>query len=428
MMKNRRVVVTGMGVIAANGTGLSAFGRALREGKSGIRFCEKLAELNFACQVGGVPQGVEELKKSYLTDDNLFAMNEGMVYASIAAIDAFRDAGLKIPAADEDFVYEDTGAIIGTGIGGLDTVIEKLVPAVSAGKVRRLGSSIVEQVMASSNAAKLGGLLALGNQVTANSSACSTGTEALIMGFERIRAGLADRMVVGSTEGTHPYIWSGFDAMKVLSKGFNDRPEQASRPMSTSSAGFVPGGGAGCLVLEDLEVARARGAKIYAEVKGASLTCGGMRFGGSMTAPSPKGVVRAIRQAVLEAGIKPSEIDYINGHLTATFADPYEVKNWSEALERVGKDFPLINSTKSMIGHGLGAAGSIECVATVLQLYEGFVHPSINCEDLNPEIEKLAGLKVVREAREENLNVVAKASFGFGDVNSCVIFGKLGDL
>jgi 3-oxoacyl-(acyl-carrier-protein) synthase len=154
------------------------------------------------------------------------------------------------------------------------------------------------------------------------------------------------------------------------------------------------------------------------------VNCGGHRMGGSITAPNPEGVKRCIRGAVADAGISPREIDAINGHLTATYADPMEVKNWSAALERGPEDFPWINATKSMVGHCLGAAGAIECVAVVLQLRDGFLHPSLNCGDLHPEIAPFAGKIPHSAVVFPDLKVVAKAGFGFGDVNSCLIFRK----
>jgi 3-oxoacyl-(acyl-carrier-protein) synthase len=287
-----------------------------------------------------------------------------------------------------------------------------------------MGSRIVEQVMNSGTSARIAGLLALGNQVTSNSSACSTGNEAVIEAAARIRNGLATRMLAGGSEGASPYIWAGFDAMRVMCRKFNDRPEEASRPMSATASGFVPGAGGALLLLEELESALKRGARIYAEVLGGMVNCGGHRMGGSITAPNSEGVKRCIRGAVADAGIDPRQIGAINGHLTATYADPVEVKNWSTALERGPEDFPWINATKSMIGHCLGAAGAIECVAAVLQLYRGFIHPSLNCEDLHPEI-ALYERSIPRKAVAcPDLKIVAKAGFGFGDVNSCLIFRK----
>lgn len=413
-----------MGVLAPNAHGLAAFAGALREGKSGIQFHQHLADAKFACQVGGIPDGVDEIKTEYLSSDELFAMNPNMVYAAIAAIDAWTDAGFERTPRDSDEVHWDAGAIIGTGIGGIDTIAETLGPKTDAGRVRRLGSTMVEQIMSSGNSARICGLLALGNQVTTNSSACNTGTEAIVDAFHRIRAGRATRMLAGGSEGHSHYIWAGFDAMKVLNRTRNDAPAEASRPMSASAAGFVPGSGAGVLMLETLESARARGARIYAEILGGAVNAGGHRMGGSMTAPNATGVRRCIRAAVDMAGVDSRDIGAINGHLTATFADPLEVANWSAALELAPGEMPLIHSTKSLIGHALGAAGGIESVAAVLELHHGFVHGSVNCEDVHPDLEPYAASIVHHTVERPDLEIMAKASFGFGDVNGCLIFRK----
>lgn len=420
----RRVVVTGMGVVAPNGHGLDAYEKALREGRSGIRFIPELRDLNFACQVGGIPPDFHAVLKSYFDEEKLLSMNDNIGFASVCAIDAWKDAGLEVPDAEGDHINWDTGVIVGSGIGGMDTIANTVVPMVNEGKVRRMGSLIVEQVMNSGTSARISGLLALGNQVTSNSSACSTGNEAVIDALLRIRAGLAKRMLAGGSEGPSPYIWSGFDAMRVICRKFNDRPEAASRPMSASACGFVPGSGSALLVIEELETALARGARIYAEILGGAVNCGGHRMGGSMTAPNPEGVKRCIRDAVSDAGIRPDEIDAVNGHLTATYADPVEVKNWSEALGRGPENFPYINATKSLIGHCLGATGAIESVAVVLQLHKGFLHPSVNCEDVHPDIAAFSD-RIPRVCVDyPELKIIAKAGFGFGDVNSCLIFRK----
>ena len=418
----RRVVVTGLGIVAPNGVGLAAYEAALREGRSGIRFQDVMAEAGFAAQVAGVPQGVDAIAGSLFEESDLLAMNSGHRFASVAAIEAWTDAGLERPDPADDRVDWDSGAILGTGIGGMDTIGERVIPFVDAKKVRRLGSTCVEQVMASGISARVSGLLALGNQVTTNSSACSTGNEAIVEGLERIRHGKAKRMLCGGAEGASHYIWAGFDAMRVLCRTHNDAPEKASRPMSASAGGFVPSAGAGVLVLEDLEAARERGARIYAEVAGGAVNCGGHRAGGSMTAPNPEGVRRCIRAALDDAGVSRSAVGAISGHLTATGADPSEVAAWAAALERGPGELPWITSTKSMIGHGLGAAGAMESVAAVLMVARGFVHPSINCEDVHPKIEPFAS-SIPHTVREDPaLDVIVKAGFGFGDVNSCVVF------
>lgn len=419
-----RVVVTGLGVLAPNGNSARDFEMAIRKGQSGIRLDERMVEHGFGSHVAGVPQGVDELADSYFDAELLLAMNSAHRYAAIAAVDAWIDAGLERPDRDDDAVDWDTGTVLGTGIGGMDTIATRVVPLTEARKVRRLGSTAVEQVMTSGVSARLSGILALGNQVTTNSSACSTGSEAISMGAERIRHGLATRMLCGGVEGDSHYVWAGFDAMRVLCRRFNDAPERASRPMSATAAGFVPSAGAGILMLESLESARERGVRIYAEVLGSAINCGGHRNGGSMTAPNPYGVRRCITAALADAGIEPREVDAINGHLTATAADPREVESWAAALGCAARDLPPITSTKSMIGHALGAAGAIESVACVLMVSGGFVHPSINCEDVHPEIEPYAASIPHTVLELPELEVVVKAGFGFGDVNACLVFRK----
>jgi len=420
----RRVVITGMGVVAPNAVGLDAYERALRSGTSGIRHIPILDELKFGCRVAGVPQGVDDIVEDHFDEDELLAMNSSHRFGCLAAVDAWTDAGFERPAHDDDRVHWEAGAVIGTGIGGIDTIGERVVPMVDGGRVRRLGSTMVEQVMGSGVSARVSGMLALGNQVTANSSACSTGTEAIIEGAMRIRSGLADRMLCGGTEGASHYIWAGFDSMRVLCRNHNDEPEKASRPLSASAGGFIPGSGAGVLHLESLESAQERGTRIYAEVMGGALNCGGHRSGGSMTAPNPVSVRRCIGQAIADGGIDREEIDVINGHLTATGADANEVAAWADALEATPETFPVINSTKSMIGHGLGAAGALESVGCILMLRGGFAHPSLNCEDVHPKIEAYAG-SIPHEAREmPGLRTIIKSGFGFGDVNACVIFRR----
>jgi 3-oxoacyl-(acyl-carrier-protein) synthase len=419
----RRVVITGLGVVAPNGVGKAAFRAAIRAGQSGIKYRENLAELNFSCCIAGMPEVSEELKEQYFS--RLMLRNfisSGILYGCMAGLDAWRDAGL--PENDEAPDW-DSGTIFGIGSSGVEKMREAAY-RVDDGNVKRLGSTTVPQIMASGVSAYLGGLLGLGNQVTTNSSACTTGTEALLLAYERIVSGQAQRMLAGSTSDSGPYIWGGFDAMKVMNFRGNDDPAAASRPMSATAAGFVPGSGAGALLLESLESAQERGATIYAEVLGGAVNSGGQRQGGTMTAPNPVAVQRCIEQALKNAEVAPAEVDLINGHLTATAKDPDEIENWAAALGRKGKDFPYIHSLKAMVGHCISGAGSIESVAAVLGLYEGFVFPSINCDDPHPAIlEVIAEEQIVRELREDlPVNIIAKAGFGFGDVNACVLFKK----
>ena len=419
----KRVVITGLGVVAPNGVGIDAFTHAIKNGTSGIKKDPELARLQFSCQIAGKPEISTELSLQYFSELELRNFNStGILYGVIAGIDAWKDAGLSLEINEEpDW---DSGTIFGTGTSGIDKFRESIYK-IDDFQTRRLGSTAVAQTMNSGVSAYLGGKLGLGNQVTTNSSACTTGTESILMAYERIQSGQAKRILAGSTSDSGPYIWGGFDAMRVCTFKHNDSPEQGSRPMSASASGFVPGSGAGALVLEDLETALARGAKIYAEVLGGNVNSGGQRGLGTMTAPNPVAVQKCIKNAIAKAGIHPNEIDAINGHLTATSKDSLEIQNWSEALERKGTDFPYINSLKSMVGHCLSGAGSIESVASVLQLHHGFVFPNINCEDLHPEITALIDeSRIPRKLIEKDLNIIAKASFGFGDINGCVIFKK----
>ncbi len=195
--------------------------------------------------------------------------------------------------------------------------------------------------------------------------------------------------------------------------------------MSASASRFVPGSGAGAILLENLDSALQRGATIYAELVGGEVNSGGQRGGGSMTAPNPEAIQRCIRQALNSSGFNPNEIDLINGHLTATIKDPEEIHNWVAALGRQGTEFPWINSLKGMVGHGLAASGSMETVATILQLYHNFLVPNLNCEDLHPEIAKLISPECIPlVSKKVSLRNAIKASFGFGDVNAVIIFKK----
>ena len=418
-----RVVITGMGIVAPNAIGLDNFLEAIQKGKSGITFHQKLKDLKFSCCIGGIPSVSKELKSQYLTPLQLRGFDSaGILYGCIAGMDAWKDAGFKIDKnSPTDY---NSGIVFGTGTSGIEKFREAIYK-LDDHKVKRLGSTVVLQTMASGISAYLGGILGLGNQVTTNSSACTTGTEALLMGFERIQSGKASRMLVGSCSDDGAYIWGGFDAMRVMTYKHNETPEKGSKPMSAEASGFVPGSGAGALVLESLESALKRKATIYAEVLGGNINSGGQRNGGTMTAPNSEAVQRCIVDAIKDANIKGTEIDAINGHLTATIKDPIEIESWTKALGRKGKEFPMINSLKSMVGHCLAASASIENVATVLQLKHQFVFPNINCEEIHPEILKLISKeKIPTKTTAKKLNIIAKASFGFGDVNGCIIFKK----
>ncbi|MBI5208529.1 MAG: beta-ketoacyl-[acyl-carrier-protein] synthase family protein [Elusimicrobia bacterium] len=428
----KRVVVTGMGVVAPNGVGVPAFREALKAGRSGIQRHESLQKLNFSCQIGGIPDLCEEDILKVIPGPEYRKLNECQVYAALAAVECARSSGIEVDLSKDikdGSVDWQTGVMLGCGIGGMDAILEEMGPALADADQAEpgrgpapMGADIVPKIMGSSASVVVGRFLGLGGPTSSNSSACNTGTEAIFAGFNMIQLGYADAMYVGGAEGSHYGIWAGFDAMRdVLCSKYNEMPEKGSQPMAANACGFVPGSGAGVLRIETLESARRRGAPILAELLSGYCNSGGQRDGGSMTFPNPEGVVRCVRRTVKDAGVQPTSIGLINGHLTSTGADPAEVSSWMKALELPPERFPLIQSTKSMIGHALGAAGAIEAVAAIDQLDLGYVHPSINCEETHPGIQAVAS-SIPRACVERPLELVIKASFGFGDVNGCLLF------
>jgi len=410
-----------MGIVAPNAIGLEAYRLALCEGRSGLAFVPQMRELDFGCQVAGIPPLSHQTAEAYL-GPLLNTTNTTMRYAAIASMDCWRDAGLRLPQPDSSVDWS-TATIIGSSLGGLETAGELVVPETNAGRVRRLGSSAIERVMASCATACVSGMLGLGGQATANSSACGTGAEAIVNGYWMIRENRVSRVLAGSTEPSSVYAWAGLDSLRVTMRKSNDRPQAAARPLSASAGGLVPAGGAGILMLESLASAKSRKARVYAEVLGGHSNGGGQRNGGSITASNPEGIIRCVQQSLEVAKTKPPEIDYINGHLTGTAGDAKEIRCLSMALGCPLANMPWVNSTKSLIGHGLAASGALESVATVLQLVHGFLHPSINCEDFHPEIQELSP-RVPRVSIPVSCRVALKTSFGFGDVNSCVVFRR----
>lgn len=420
-MQKRRVVVTGVGVVSPNGIGINSFINAIKEQKSGIRKQDILAELGFSCQIAGLPDISSIDLNNYFSLVEQRGLNStGLIYGVIAGLDAIRSSSLNTEKYDPEL-----GIIFGTGSLGIEKFSES-IRQIDNKQVRRLGSTSVLQTMSSGVAAFLSGKIKAGNMVTSNSSACATGSEALLMGFKHIQSGSAKRMLVGSTSDSGPYIWGGFDALRILPHQYNDRPEEASRPMDANASGFVPSSGAGALVLEDLESALERGAKIYAEVLGGFQNSGGQVNGGSMTAPNPGAVISCIQQSLVNAELHAKDIDLINGHLTATKMDALEVRNWKKALGVSAENFPQIQSLKGMIGHALAACGSIELVSCVLQLKHQFVFGNLNLNEVHSDITNEISTNKIPTSTLENshLNHLIKASFGFGDVNVCLVLRK----
>ena len=421
---SNRVVITGLGIVSPNAIGIEDFTSALQAGRSGIKHWPELESLKFSCQIGGIPPVTEAMRDQLLSKAEQRHMNSsGILYGLMAGLEAMEMAGIERTKPQDDPNW-DLGVVFGTGTSGVEKFREAIYK-LDDGQVRRLGSTTVAQTMASGISAFLSGRIGAANWVTTNSSACATGTEAVLMGYERIKSGKAKQMLCGSCSDHGPYVWGGFDAMRVTTYKHNESPQKGSRPMSASASGFVPGSGAGAILLENLDSALQRGATIYAELVGGEVNSGGQRGGGSMTAPNPEAIQRCIRQALNSSGLNPNEIDLINGHLTATIKDPEEIQNWVAALGRQGTGFPWINSLKGMVGHGLAASGSMETVATILQLYHNFLAPNLNCEDLHPEIAKLISPECIPlVSKKVSLRNAIKASFGFGDVNAVIIFKK----
>ena len=418
----KRVVITGLGVVAPNGINVPQFSYAIKNGISGLHFFQELKDGGMGCCVAGVPLNFnDDILKKLMSPGAYKSLRSTTVkYAMAAAIEAWTNAGLTI----NNTVDDETGCIFGNGVCDVNHM-QYAIEFFERGEMQKLGVRHIEQLMTSGASAYIGGLFGLGNQITANSSACSTGTEAVVMAYEKIKSGNAKRMIAGSCEASSKYIWGVFDAMRVLNRNHNDNPESASRPMNVDSAGFVPGSGAGALILEDLETAKDRGAIIYAEIVSGFVNSGGQRNGGSMTAPASAGVRACIETTIKKAHIHPREIDLICGHLTGTGADKMEIANWAAALDRNGKDFPFINTTKSLTGHCISATGAIECVAALLQMKENFIQPNMNCENIQPEILEVINEDcIVKKPMNKEINTIIKANFGFGDVNSCVIFRK----
>jgi 3-oxoacyl-(acyl-carrier-protein) synthase len=420
---NQRVVVTGLSVIAPNGVGYSNFTKSLVAGISGIQYIPELKEIGMKCNIGGIPFLSEDFKESLLPYSiRSRIISSTLEYGFLAGIQAWKDAGLNV----YDKVNWDDGVIFGSQSS--DGLLSKdIVYSIYQDKnIRKIKGRSAEQAITSSVNAYLSGYIGLGNCSISNSAACATGTESILMAFNQIRRGESRRILAGSSEGNNPFIWSTLEKIRALNIEDNNDPEKASKPLSNDAKGLVPGCGSAALVLESFTTAKERGAKIYAEIIGGSRNSGGQRDGGNMTKPNPIGIIKCIQSAIDDANIESHQIDLISGHLTATYADTLEVKSWAEALNLRNENFPYINSVKSMTGHCLAAAGSIESVACISQISNKFIHPSINTGKLKPEIlEYISHSKVPKKSIKNNNNYVIKANFGFGDVNACLVFKKV---
>jgi len=405
----RRVAVTGLGIVCSIGNNREEVVRSLREGRSGIVFAEDYAEHGFRSQVKGsididLDQHIDRRLRRF--------MGEGAAYNYVAVRQAIADAGLE----DSEVSHERTGLIMGSGGPSTSNQVEAADIARAKG-VKRIGPYMVPRCMSSTNSANLSTALKIKGPSYSISSACSTSAHCIGNAAEMIQWGKQDIMLAGGGEELHWTLSMLFDAMGAMSSGYNDRPQQASRPYDKARDGFVISGGAGVVVLEEMERAKARGATIYAELAGYGATSDGM----DMVAPSGEGAVRCMRLAMASLG--NSRVDYINTHGTSTpVGDGVELKAIKEVF---GADVPRISSTKSLTGHSQGAAGATEAIYTLLMMKEGFIAASANLDDPDPEAD---GVPIVRGAAEEaQLDCALSNSFGFGGTNCTLAFRRVGD-
>ncbi|HOY31911.1 MAG TPA: beta-ketoacyl-[acyl-carrier-protein] synthase family protein [Bacteroidales bacterium] len=420
-MAEKKVVITGMGVVSPNGLGVEEFKKSLYIARSGIVWIEELKNLGFNCQVGGLCNIDENIMRSKYPVLNTPLVSRSTFLLISSCFEAIENAGLL-----HTFDFESTkeyDLIVGSTIGAADLWGSKVVHSVDNGQHLKLGSSAFEQVINSSPAAMLAGILGLCGRVISLSYACASGTEAIIEATHRITYENKKVVIACGVEPYSKYYWATMDAMRITNPHFNESPAKASRPLSSSARGFVPAEGSAVLIIEDYEHAVKRGACILAEIIGSHINCGGQRDGGSMTATNKNKLMECLSLAIRDAGIATDRIDYISGHLTGTKSDPVEVEAWSKVLSDRTKPFPVINATKSLTGHTVGACGTIELVAAVLQMNNSFIHASVNCEDLHPQINNTIGGNSIPHHRLDDFKIdyLAKASFGFGDVNACLI-------
>lgn len=401
----RRVVVTGLGIVSSIGNNAQEVLASLREARSGIVRAKDYAELGFRCQVHGAPT----LDWENIVDRKIRRfMGAGAGWNYISMQQAIQDAGLE----ENDISHERTGLIMGSGGPSTRAIVQAADTTRSKGP-RKVGPFEVPKAMSSTNSATLATPFKIKGVNYSISSACSTSAHCIGNGAELIQWGKQDIVFAGGGEELDWTLSVLFDSMNAMSSDFNDTPEKSSRAYDLKRDGFVIAGGAGVLVLEELEHAKARGAKIYAEVAGYGATSDGY----DMVQPSGEGAVRCINLAMEGLGCK---IDYINPHATSTpIGDIREI----EAIREVfGSDIPPISATKSLTGHSLGAAGVQEAIYSLLMMKNGFICESANIEELDPVFNDVP---IVRERLDNlELNCVMSNSFGFGGTNATLVFKR----
>jgi 3-oxoacyl-[acyl-carrier-protein] synthase I len=404
----RRVVVTGMGIVSSIGNNTQEVLASLREARPGISRADKYAELGFRCQVHGAPT----LNAEEAIDRRAMRfLGGGAAWNHVAMEQAIRDAGLEAGEISNPM----TGIIMGSGGPSTRTIVEAADTARSRGP-KRVGPFAVPKAMSSSASATLATWFKIKGASYSISSACATSNHCIGNAYELIQWGKQDVMFAGGCEELDWTLSVLFDAMGALSSKFNATPEKASRAYDVDRDGFVISGGAGVLVLEELEHAKARGARIYAEVAGYGATSDGH----DMVAPSGEGAARCMRMALKDT---KARVDYINPHATSTpVGDLREI----EAIREVfgtGDKCPPIAATKSLTGHSQGATGVHEAIYSLLMMNSGFICESANIENLDPAF---ADMPIVRERRDNlTLGCVLSNSFGFGGTNACVVLKRL---
>ncbi len=401
----KRVVVTGMGIVSSIGNNTQEVLASLREGRSGIVRAERYAELGFRCQVHGAP--------TLDTDDVLDRrttrfMGGGAAWNYVAMRQAIQDAGLE----ENEVSNERTGLIMGSGGPSTRSIVEAADVAREKGP-KRVGPFAVPKAMCSTNSATLATPFHIKGVNYSISSACATSNHCIGNAYETIQLGKQDIIFAGGGEELDWTLSVLFDGMGAMSTHFNDRPEVASRAYDRDRDGFVIAGGAGVLVLEELEHAKARGARIYGEIAGYGATSDGY----DMVAPSGEGAVRCMKMALANVD---APVDYINPHATSTpIGDKVEVE---AIMEVFGDKCPPISGTKSLTGHSLGATGAQEAIYCLLMMNNGFVAASAHIDNLDPDF---ANVPIVRERIDDaELNTVLSNSFGFGGTNASLVFQR----
>ncbi|RWM18718.1 MAG: beta-ketoacyl-ACP synthase I [Mesorhizobium sp.] len=402
----RRVVVTGLGIVSSIGNNANEVQASLHDARSGISFSDSFAEHGFRCQVWGAPT----LDPSALIDRRAMRfLSQGAAWNHVAMDQAIADAGL----GESDITNERTGIVMGSGGPSTRTIVEAAETTLKNGSPKRIGPFAVPKAMSSTASATLATWFKIHGVNYSISSACSTSAHCIGNGYELIQWGKQDMIFAGGHEDLDWTMSDLFDAMGAMSSKFNDRASAASRAYDVDRDGFVIAGGAGVLVLEELEHAKARGAKIYAEVVGYGATSDGY----DMVAPSGEGAVRCMRQALATVS---SPVDYINTHGTSTPVG--DSREMGAIREVFGENMPFITSTKSLTGHSLGAAGVQESIYSILMMQGGFIGESAHIEQLDPEFE---GMPIVRERIDDaRIDTVLSNSFGFGGTNATLIFQR----